>query len=779
MRDQLEESDAELGELQEKLAEASAETLTKEDEAALAKATAERDQLREELVHAVERATKLDAHVNDLTNRIESLKDDLEESRRLVQFADVEHNILAQAVSAAKTTEQISNAQLDRLRKELEEAEAVLNDEKESTATERQESQATITRLRDDFAALQLEHEDLLDSKTQLETALETANSEVQRRESDLLAARAQVNSITANSTDGAVIELRRHVQELESRVSRRNQLIAAEQAKSKKVEMNLEMATQDVEELEAEIARLRSDVSAKETLCTEKDTELCKARDGLAARIASLEKELDLAHQAEEALRAEAQLRSDDLAKVVEQLARSDNDRQTESLRADELRQELEREHLAKVADMLHNAEQRYRELESNLEAARSSQVAACDNSNAVTVQIIMLSREINELEGSRKLALHSLEAESLEKASIKSELERLSIETKAATDRLRAQEGVLQENLDTLTADLEESRRITMQQKESWQQRVEELEEQVRTTSSSLEQQEGRAASAVEEFTARQAEAIKEKDSLQQRVEELEGQVRTSLLSLETKEGATTSAQEQLADLRAELVSLRESNSDQIVQSERDHEAQGAEVAAIRASFERVSRSLEQTTSDLENLESLYKAAEEALTERDQRLDRSDRALETVTVERNDAVNLVEALRGEVAQLSARSSETQSHLRSAEDNLASVREELSRASEQAQRLEGSRAEAEARIQQLEKQVDTQQVANEQLNRSLAEHSRDRFQISAERDELVQSYEAISRQLVGGQESLQNLTKDLEAAYAVTRHLEGQVEAK
>ena len=736
MRDQLEESDAELGHLQDELAKATAGSPTDEDKAALAAASSERDRLRGELDRAAQQAGKLDAQVIELTNRIESLSDDLEESQRLVHFADIEHSILAQAVSAARTAEQISSAQLDRLRKELEEAGAILTEERETASSDRQESQETINRLRDDFAALQLEHEDLVDSKTQLESALEAATSEAQRKENDLRVAREQVNNITSKSTDGVVIELRRNIQELEARVSRRNQLVAAEQAKTKKVEMNLEMATQDIEELEAEIARLRDAVSVKEASLVGKDVEMSKARDEYLERIDLLENQLALSQTAADALRSEVQQRNDDHVKVVEQLAHSDNDRQTDGLRAIELRQELERAHLAKVEALIGDAEQQCKRLDAELSSARIGQLSACDSLNTVTVQLIRFSREISSLEISRDEALRKVRTEVLQNQDLKSEVQHVVAEAETASSRFQVRESDLQEALDGLNQDLRES--------------------------------EERCSKETQQVTV-----------LAQQIKGLEEQVRSSSLSLVEKDSTASSAREEVVALRAEATSLRETNIAQTMQKQQLIEEHAREVASIRVEYDQVSLLLAQAVSDVERLGRASKTAEDVLAERSQSLAISEKALEALSIERDDALRLIDTLREEVTDLSAQTTDAQSRLQFASADVGRLKEEVSQKSEQAARLREQNAEAEARLQQLSKQVETQQLANEQLNRSLAEHSRDRFQIAAERDDLVRHCQDSNQQLAEEQKHVQELNTGLENAQSENERLSSELQVK
>ncbi|KAG7562216.1 hypothetical protein FFLO_02302 [Filobasidium floriforme] len=109
----------------------------------------------------------------------------------------------------------------------------------------------------------------------------------------------------------------------------------------------------------------------------------------------------------------------------------------------------------------------------------------------------------------------------------------------------------------------------------------------------------------------------------------------------------------------------------------------------------------------------------------------------------------------------------------------MAALENQLSQEMEQIDQLRAAQAQAETRLQQLLKQVDIQQSANEQLNRSLAEHSRDRFQIAAERDELIKDRQSNDDQLAEEQSVAQQLRKDLESATNETTRLQAELQAK
>jgi chromosome segregation ATPase len=772
MRDQVEESDAELFQLQEELAKA---TSSQVETGALKKASSQSDRLQVELDHAIQQTVKLDAQVRSLTSTLESLNDDLEENQRLLQFADVEHGILAQAVSAANTAEQISTAQMNRLRKELEEAESALSEEREVTSTERQESQEMITRLRDDFAALQLEHEDLVDSKTQLETALETATSEIQRKENDLQSARDQLNSITANSTDGAVIELRRHVQELEARVARRNQLVAVEQAKTKKVEMNLEMATQDIEELEAEISRLREEVSAKEAVTNEKDAETAESREESLKQLDKLEQELVQSRGVEETLRLEVQARSDDLAKVVEQLARSDNDRQTEGLRATELREGLERDYLAKVDSVNREMQHQCERFEMELKSTWSDLQDATGTINSMTVQLILWSREIHSLESSRDGALRGAEVEASRNVDLRSRLETALAQVEAVSSQLSVKEDNLRQALQH--AEVEASRNTSLRSE------MEEAMAQAQAASNQVRVKETELQKALNGLTRdmedSHAEASQQIGLLRERVKELEEQLRSTSTSLEQQADTASSAQEELVSVKAELIRLEDINATHTSERLQETETHTREVAAVREDCERLSHSLALATSDLEKVDDSYQATKKALKSLNRELDTSARQVEAITIERDNALETSATLQKEIAQLSTRCSDANAKEESATVRVAALENQLSQEMEQIDQLRAAQAQAETRLQQVLKQVDIQQSANEQLNRSLAEHSRDRFQIAAERDELIKDRQSADDQLAEEQSVAQQLRKDLESATNETTRLQAELQAK
>jgi chromosome segregation ATPase len=158
---------------------------------------------------------------------------------------------------------------------------------------------------------------------------------------------------------------------------------------------------------------------------------------------------------------------------------------------------------------------------------------------------------------------------------------------------------------------------------------------------------------------------------------------------------------------------------------------------------------------------------------------LDASARQIEAITIERDNALEMSATLQKEIAQLSTRCSDANAKEESATVRVAALENQLSQEMKQIDQLRAAQAQAETRLQQLLKQVDIQQSANEKLNRSLAEHSRDRFQIAAERDELIKDRQSTDDQLAEEQSVAQQLRKDLESATNETTRLQAELQAK
>jgi chromosome segregation ATPase len=750
LQNQLEDSDAEMCRLQEAVSK-SAHLMEQYDGQAL---RAERDsavmgqkqsqadlaELQRQQLTLCEEKSSLEAKADGLAEDVATLKDELEECQRLLSFADIEHGILEKALTTAQASKEVSEAQAKRVVERLKEAEEILAEQEESARAEQGRIQDDLSNLRDDHAALQLEHEDLVDGKRQLEVKLESMTTDFQRIEAESLSTRQQLEKLATSSTDAALVDLHRRTQELEGRVVRRNQLIATEQAKLKKVEMNLDIATEDIEQLEAEITRLNNENVQLGEQARAREADTVKRQADLTAEIEILQREISASQERESQLQSSLDEQSKELASLIEQLAQSANDVQAIMARTTDQEERMREEIKAEKESIQSKTRQEVETLELVIANLEKKQAETQRSFDELVVKMQNSSQEIEALCQSRESAEERLEAEMRKGEQISQQLadsatraEARAFDHSQEIDHLRSENG-------NLINTVEESR-----------QRLE-LQTQA---------------------IARSEELLASKDL---KLKDLETRLQTDI---QDDAGARAALQQELEMARAELASSVVAGESLSLELHHAKEAYDHYVEAAKTTQEEIAASKMAIEGQLKKVQESHTEALASLEERSQALRTTEERRVALAAKLEEMERLSATVRDEKVQASERSERLEQNFQAIVVEVEELRVDLSTQTRLNAELEAQRAQAGSKVDELTRQIDTQRIAEEQLNKSLAEYSRDRFQALAENDQLREVQKSLQIQLEEQIQALGMLQSESERAAAEKSRLEQALQAK
>ena len=750
LQNQLEDSDAEMCRLQEAVSR-SAHLMEQYDEQALRgerdsalmaqkQAQADLAELQRQQMILSDAKSSLEATVDGLAEDVATLKDELEECQRLLSFADIEHGILEKALKTAQAGKDVSEAQAKRVVERLREMEEILAEQEESARAEQGRIQDDLSNLRDDHAALQLEHEDLMDSKCQLEVKLEGMTTDYQRLEVESLSARQQLEKLATSSTDAALVDLHRRTQELEGRVVRRNQVIATEQAKLKKVEMNLYIATEDIEQLEAEIARLNNENAQLGKQARAQEADNGKRQADLTAEIETLQREISASQERESKLQASLNEQSKELASLIEQLAQSANDVQAALARTSDQEERMLEEFKADKESIQTNARQEVETLELFITDLEQKQAETQRSFDELVVKMENSSQEIGSLRQSRAAVEERLEEEmrkgeetSQKIADSITQAEIRALDHRQELDRLRSEN-------DNLISTIDDS--------------LQKLELQTQ------------ARACAEESLASSDLVLKD----------LEIRLRNDI---QDDAGARASLQHELGLVRAELASSVVAGEALSAEIQEAKEAYNHHVLAAQVAQEEIAASKMAVEDQLGKLQASHTEALATLEERSQALRTTEESRAALAAKLEETESLSAILRDANIQLSERSDRSEQDLQAITIEREALRVDLSSQIRLNAELEDQRSQARLKVDELTRQIDTQRIADEQLNKSLAEYSRDRFQALAENDQLREVQKSLQSQLQEQIQALEMLQSESERAATEKSRMEQALQAK
>ena len=750
LQNQLEDSDAEMCRLQEAVSR-SAHLMEQYDEQALRgerdsalmaqkQAQADLAELQRQQMILSDAKSSLEATVDGLAEDVATLKDELEECQRLLSFADIEHGILEKALKTAQAGKDVSEAQAKRVVERLREMEEILAEQEESARAEQGRIQDDLSNLRDDHAALQLEHEDLMDGKRQLEVKLEGMTTDYQRLEVESLSARQQLEKLATSSTDAALVDLHRRTQELEGRVVRRNQVIATEQAKLKKVEMNLYIATEDIEQLEAEIARLNNENAQLGKQARAQEADNGKRQADLTAEIETLQREISTSQERESQLQASLNEQSKELASLIEQLAQSANDVQAALARTSDQEERMLEEFKADKESIQTNARQEVETLELFITDLEQKQAETQRSFDELVVKMENSSQEIGSLRQSRAAVEERLEEEmrkgeetSQKIADSITQAEIRALDHRQELDRLRSEN-------DNLISTIDDS--------------LQKLELQTQ------------ARACAEESLASRDLVLKD----------LEIRLRNDI---QDDAGARASLQHELGLVRAELASSVVAGEALSAEIQEAKEAYNHHVLAAQVAQEEIAASKMAVEDQLGKLQASHTEALATLEERSQALRTTEESRAALAAKLEETESLSAILRDANIQLSERSDRSEQDLQAITIEREALRVDLSSQIRLNAELEDQRSQARLKVDELTRQIDTQRIADEQLNKSLAEYSRDRFQALAENDQLREVQKSLQSQLQEQIQALEMLQSESERAATEKSRMEQALQAK
>lgn len=201
--------------------------------------------LRREKVHLEERVTAMTADLAaaQVHGRMEEpdMSMDMDGLQRIMEFAEDERQaqIASHSETIAAMESQISRLHAERSKDHIKIASL----------------EQDISRVQGDLSVLDMSLQETVQAKTEAEDKLKSATEEVAAREAEVKDLQQQRSDWILAPTEGGLSvdyktrALQNRVEEVEGRVARRNQQIALEQNKIRKLELNLALAEESISE--------------------------------------------------------------------------------------------------------------------------------------------------------------------------------------------------------------------------------------------------------------------------------------------------------------------------------------------------------------------------------------------------------------------------------------------------------------------------------------------------------------------------------------------------
>lgn len=206
--------------------------------------------------------------VNEIEHQlsvIRELRQEVDEQHRMLEFAEVEYEILLES-SRVEHQEGVSTIEglHERLEKVATQAEGEKEEIKRLADHARQSLQQELNTVQANLSAMELSLKENTDSLQAFEDRTAKLRSLLQEREKEVQRLKASIAE-TGQPIDGVVSNLRQEVNDLEARIERRNRQIALEQEKARKLGLNLQLAQDTVEEQDAALQETRRQLSLME----------------------------------------------------------------------------------------------------------------------------------------------------------------------------------------------------------------------------------------------------------------------------------------------------------------------------------------------------------------------------------------------------------------------------------------------------------------------------------------------------------------------------------
>jgi chromosome segregation ATPase len=760
---QIAESDQELHDLQEKVAEL--ETISQNLEMETqgkdlvddlrAEITSQAlslqeltEQHRQSLADYEKSQLELDRHKLKKESELTALRESLEESQRLLEFADVEHNILDKALVDNKTAATIAEAAVERVRRELAEVETLLQEERDRNVDSESQLQQKLTRTEDDFAALQLEYDDLLDTKASVEDKVKTFLQDVSKKETQIRDLQEALRIANTDSTEDKLVHLQNSARELEGKVSRRTNQIAVEQAKLQKVEMNLEMANESIAEYEETIVALNGTVSDKEREVDELKTDLVRYTARLEERdttIASLQDSVNAHLQEAKKLQTQVETASQrcvvlqeqiDFANTLKENQLSELDlkhNRAETVSTEKIKQlteeisRLKAENLDDLSQLASKHETAIIELEDKIR----------DLTASIEVQQEAHAEAVEKMRSETKLLEDSLDRATAELACASSNATRSQEAQEESALELSQQKDLVME-LHSRLAEASEAARAESEDLQNGirqgQLQVEELTTKLETAERNLAFETNKVTALSQDVEAKQAELASVQDELRQLVQEHS--------RLDSK-----AAEEEIA-LRNDLDTLRmtcEALRSDISSAQAEHlasmdkvETEKAELVANVDSMAEVLKEARQAAASQQRLVVAHEC-DLALTKEE---------IAQISHDRGQHVELAAALEAEKTGFLSRISEMEDQLGLVHHQVTALTSEVSTASLGATDLELKRDAALIEIDRLLAQIMEHDSITDELNATKAAMERELSDALQASTKWQAEYNKLSKQL-------------------------------
>jgi len=482
----------------------------------------------------------------------QTLKQDLEQRDRTV--AEV-NNLYAEATRTARETA-----------RELREWQAQFSELDETRNKLEGELEEERTRFRDlerNCSAQTLAYQRLEETHQTLREELYEARMEVDQLRNDHM-------TDLANASPDAQSVLQGHIEELEARIVRRNEQIGTQQNDIRRLDMNLCIAENAVEEMRLELGELRAqNISLEEDAATVRqernraEKELDLARGELDALRVTMSKQDDVLRQNDEG-------REQEITILVEVIS-------THNLQVRKITRDLQKAH-GEISKLQHLLEQRSVHQYS---AAAEGHLLEMEKLRQIVTEISALHEQDTGMLADYSRQIEQLK-QSLQEATERGDVlaQQLCRTGQLARDEVAAQIRTLEDQVDTLSAEVE-----------GLEERLAEGQQNIQTVLKQNGDLENQVTDLHEAASAKSRDHKEKVEELNAKIETLQGEL----------DGLRNANETERSSLSQELEAVKQELSAAIKLVKESEEVK-ARVQALHAEGQALATKLAQATSDLQ---------------------------------------------------------------------------------------------------------------------------------------------------------------------------------
>lgn len=671
---------------------------------------------------------------------IEELERQIEDQTRMLDFAELEYETLLASSQAQYKTHETA---MQELQERTNAISAKADKQREVMADSMEETKSTMlderNKLLANISALELSLQESVESVQVSEERTAKLRSILNDREKEVQRLKVSMAG-SGEPAEAVVLKLREEVIDLEARIDRRNRQIALEQEKARRLDLNLQLAQDTVEEQDAALQSSRQAVA------------------DAVAQIGLLRAQIDALESATSDLSVTIERMTDDAFRQQGQLEFLTRNHQEALQEATEIQTQLvlqlllHRQHYSSITQTAYsNAQGLSRELSLANARIEELHVVQKERDTEQTTKLLSQAEFIKVTQG------HN--------AALQDQVDALRVVLAWTTDsRRRAVDAANNHRLASMQAVKKHAGQV-----DALRETIEELRDRLRDLDSELVDAQEAKETAIREVEALDRRASRSQEELDQALEQLEqkeielgtmqamGRDQEGILDCELDKARAecTDLRRQVEILRAELCAAEKGYEDNRKVMEGSETVLVLAKEAAEAEITRRIMEHDRLQKEKEDAQSALAAAEMAM----------DRLQQLVTLAQSD---LQQGIRQERQKLE----ETGSELASASAQVAQLRESLERAQMQNAQLEQDLAAAQEALASAETQKARIQCDFDSAGQQRAELER---RLAELEDELLAQQEAKTALLTDREAAEAQLHAKTAEMSALQAALEGQ----